>query len=93
MTVKQILKAAKALLVKRGWVQEEYSNANGYCLLGAISKAAAGSNANPAFVVVRRVLRIKGLDTIAGWNDRPDRTKEEVLKVLDRAIQAKGRAK
>lgn len=81
---KQQLQAARDL-VHNGWVKgaSEITNPAGgkcYCLSGAL---AAANAPQVAWNKVKEVIPGGGIVT---FNDAPETTKEDVLKVLDRAI-------
>lgn len=101
MTTLDVLKVAKAMLVEAGWVQGAMSSPGGFCLLGALSSASGGLNNAPiegAWLLLSGLLPadfdpIEGGVTVgdhgarlAEWNDMPGRVKDEVLSLLQRAI-------
>lgn len=83
------LTEARRLLVERGWGQGCYGRGtNGpYCILGALLEASSDQR---AYDQARKILvsANPGIDTWAVnvWNDAPDRTIDDVLTALDRAI-------
>ena len=97
MTAHEILIAAKAELLTRGWHQGAFQNAETgeVCALGALNRAACGQ---PLMMLltdegVRVHMRAwQLLESAIGcaevhvWNDDPARTPEEVLAAFDRAI-------
>src|SRR6516164_3781777 len=90
--VSQLLWDAADLLERDGWCQREFEDAQGrYCLVGAINRALP--------LEVRQDLaedlleaaemhmsKFVGADPMR-WNDRPGRTKEEVISALRRASE------
>lgn len=94
MSTKQILKKARALIKKHGWVQEEYGNgSDGFCAAGAIMAAidsphgfSTAATEEAYFVLEKAIGRpAKGCGLLV-WNDRVRRTKEQVLAAFDKAI-------
>lgn len=97
-TTVQILKDARALLVKNGWCQFVFEDKAGrFCALGAINKAMTGHSGD---VTLPRLAPYKalaaaigekwsaGVYRIAPWNNDAARTKREVLAAFSRAIKA-----
>lgn len=87
----EVLKGAKKLLETKGWVKGEYVNKDGYCLVGAlstsISKVAKKLGKYPEHHWGMALEQFIQSPSWASWNDHADRTKEEVLAVLDKAIE------
>lgn len=88
---KQILINARKL-IEIGWTQhtshEVIDGVHCYCVSGAICRAAwdscyaiATSNARLKF---EKIIN----ENIPLWNDKPERTKEEVLAAFDKAIES-----
>lgn len=80
------LKAAD-YIEQHGWCQQVLQDMDGrVCLLGALSFVASGSLCSVRLVgQVGRYLKRTGLTkrgTAVVWNDKPGRTKEEVVAVL-----------
>lgn len=70
-----------------------YQGARSFCLLGALKRAAKDEYSPDAHLpyddTVREIflpLGFKCPDEVVDWNDRPDRTKTEVLACIDRAL-------
>lgn len=98
LTRVEVLESAKELLAtERAWCQHQYFFLDGdtyrYCLLGALqnsygtddrenhaARAAVADNIPRSCPDMRRM-------HIARWNDRPERTYEDVVSLLDRAIE------
>lgn len=93
-----ILKGARAILDSPNrWTRRSYArDANGrpvpimdgkacsFCLVGALGRAAGGlAGAHLA----ERILSDELMDYAPDWNDDPERTHEEVIAVLDAAIE------
>ena len=75
-------------LIASGWTQHTYRSLTGcYCAMGAMLQADIQEN---GFRISR--CRSRRTDTPAGklieWNDRPGRTKREVLAMFDNSIAA-----
>lgn len=97
----EILKKARALLAKRGgWIQNVFARtakgkevpydnraAASFCAWGATARASGEYN-NPGIIALERVARIKHLPV---WQDKPERTKREILALFDRAIRSEMR--
>lgn len=97
------LKEVRTFLTESKWIQGSYrkplpEGGEGYCLSGAIRYAPSSIACVPDFAfdvcpkcqndeVVRKSLGTIISDQIHVWNDRAGRTKDEVLKLLDKAIQ------
>jgi hypothetical protein len=93
---KRILLRAHEIIEERGWCQAKLVSSEGHvCLEAAISLAACGTPyheadwemseaAAQAFAEMkRRVFFNRGEDhRLWSWNDRPGRTKDEVLKLI-----------
>ncbi len=94
MTIADILRAGKANIETKGWVQgdeEAFDGKNGCC----VGTSVSGRNLPGEFDLERsldalRLFKIaNGIDLDLGvgdWNDFPARTKEEVLTAFDKAI-------
>jgi hypothetical protein len=91
----ETLTAAKNLLVEKGWIQGEAQTDDGFCLLGALGHVTYqdaldtpfNEDYDNAVVAVRDSLfarRSNGI--ISGFNDNPETTLEDVLTLLDEAI-------
>lgn len=103
MNTIDILKAAKQLLIDKGWTQEAFARgpsggplvsrnplATCYCGIGAIG--AAGYGAAPARYdaedALAKAAGVKEVEDFFDFNDAPGRTVDEVLAVFDKAIAA-----
>jgi hypothetical protein len=94
-----VLREARRLIAEVGWTQGAYArdavgttispareDATCFCMEGALRRA---SRDRGLFDAAEGVILDKcGELTIPSFNDAPDRTKDEVLSVLDRAIAA-----
>lgn len=99
MNTKEILTKAREL-IEAGWIQGNYrlitdvDGRIGYCVLGALREVFEPYNGPETAEMTEAVelVRIKATGTKWGslsvWNDAPGRAKEEVLAVLDKAIEA-----
>jgi len=88
MTTAQVLRKAKGLIRKHGWVQRVFGNSEtGYCVMGAIRRAspALGVGGRDAFANALPS-HMRGIVGPTAWNDAPRRTKAEVLRAFDKAI-------
>jgi hypothetical protein len=82
-------------IVENGWCQHHYATEKEYCLVGAMIKVACINHAFEAelidkFIKANNLPIVKRNCTITVWNDAPERTKEEVLAALDRAVEYVG---
>lgn len=92
MNALQLLTATKERLLTKGWTQGRLGSENGpNCLMGAMYFA----DPNPLFAddytfIAVRVLRsvIGGEVSLAFWNDSSERVFEDVIDVLDLAIES-----
>lgn len=92
--VKQDAAKAAAYIREHGWCQGHYRNNNGECCAaGAMNmtinyhpdEPPTDDNSWHRWISIRTAFREEvGGETIAWYNDRPGRTKEEVLAVFDR---------
>ena len=104
-----VLKEARALVAK-GWTQGAYMRAADgenvwpnykravcFCVMGAISLAAAPYESlddedepNPIrYMAAKALINANDIQcTISEWNDAPERTQAEVLAAFDKAIEA-----
>jgi hypothetical protein len=78
----QVLRKARDLLVREGWVQGERHSADGYCLLGALEACGRPHDDAPG-----QALRLTLGHSIMMWNDAPRRTVDDVLNLIDRTIE------
>lgn len=95
------LREAALVLKTHGWIQGVQSSDHGYCLNGALIQARVVHidlfpearnevlNAhNEAYNrLYRELAETDYFDSISGWNDAPDRTKVEVIELLERAAR------
>jgi hypothetical protein len=82
--VKRVLKEARRLIEEEGWTQGAFHNSRGYCLVGAVEEATGYSDFGGEVVWE---LDLQLGDNVLYWNDKPGRTKEEVVSLLDRTIE------
>lgn len=94
----RLLDAAKALLIEKGWAQGFYARdaagevvsvedptACSFCAMGAlvyVTQEASRETSRSAFNAMERAVSD---GNIARYNDAPERTKEEVLALFDKA--------
>lgn len=86
-TTRDVLIETKRVLQTHDWLQGRATNANhtAFCLLGAIEHVGAALYLREcATNIIRRMLPNSG---IAQWNDTYGRTKEEVIDLLNQAIE------
>jgi hypothetical protein len=88
-----LLRAAKERLLTLGWWQGMLGGIEGpNCLAGALNRIDRSNRAAKELLVGHMPITYTGSATptmhIALWNDKPDRTFEEVLEVIDRAIES-----
>lgn len=103
MNTVDILKAAKQLLVDKGWTQEAFARdttgdkvrawageARCFCGIGAIRAAVGGIQpGEPACYALADAIGAKDCyEDFFEFNDAPGRTVDEVLAVFDKAIAA-----
>lgn len=92
-----ILKGARAAIAQFGHVKGIYGNERwGMCISGAMRYAYTGSTSGivhndqeeywEAEAAIKADLPVYWNGYIVDWNDAPDRTKEDVLNLLDRVI-------
>lgn len=87
----QDLQAARALIAK-GWCQggpvKEVNGAECVCSLRAIQVSTPDFARNHAAYTA--LCQAISMPTVVGWNDAPERTKDEVLAAFDGAIALAG---
>ena len=85
----RLLLDAADLLEKYGWCQGSYHNRqHQFCMVGAVWAAAKTEVLNTAVKEAsNHLIEITGPD-ITGWNDRPERTREEIIAALRKAADA-----
>lgn len=97
--IKQTLESA-LVYVSQGWTQEveakdilghgvSYYNSHAtcWCVEGALRKAAFEKDI-PWICPVNRVRNVIKQDQLFEWNDDPERTKADVLRALEQAIES-----
>lgn len=101
MTVVDVLRRARDLLLTKGWTQGAFArnkygrsitalsrDAVCYCAYGAIDRASRrgkGDLAEASCDLLRRAARFRS--STSKWNDRRGRTKREVLRAFAKAIR------
>ena len=90
----QVLARAHRLIAVFGWVQGGYGDElTGYCVRGALDAAGYGMELATAESVRRsgallcKLVAEMGFEDVTDWNDELGRTKQEVLDLLDRAVE------
>lgn len=87
--IRQILLDAHSILLNNGWIQHASHNEHGHCLSGAIARASIGPLYHRALgLVLRKIHDSENTATVAEWNDMPERTMEQVLNMLQIAIES-----
>lgn len=98
-TSKELLVAARSLIANVGWCQNDYKkhdiwfDVTGYCSIGALVYGNdSKSSSNLYELAEARLMQAIGLTEtttrdLIGWNDAPERTKEEVIAAFDKAIE------
>lgn len=72
-------------IVERGWCQSVMRAPGAFCIVGALREA---SPSEENYMTARNQLgRAANCTNLVQWNDDLSRTKEEVLKVCDLAIE------
>lgn len=88
--LRQLLTGARNAILKHGWVQHKAGSlGEGFCLVGAI--VAVSSKRSTVYGNGADVYRFLSKFTDGSpvhWNDAPGRTREEVLELLETAIEA-----
>ena len=91
-------------LIENGWTQEEYArnkdggatttcspHATCFCLAGACMRVDQKNKFEiNTEQIISRYIRSKYQIHTTVWNDKPERTKEEVLALLDEIISLEG---
>lgn len=96
MTTVEVLRAARELLVTKGWGQKFFENKKTgcFCVIGALNEVSGGHShvtRGPSYAAGLTLARAVGLSDrsrLLTWNDSWARTKDEVLAAFDRAIAA-----
>lgn len=91
----KVLREIKDLLKKHGWTQGAYKNHDGLCLVGALYEACSRVSLTDRPIQAEVQTYISDAvgetaghcTTITAWNDNENRTKKQVLKMLDLAIE------
>lgn len=87
MSVAKTLLKAADYIEKHGWCQGKWRNDAGeVCAYGAISSVERCGLVRSG--AAWRLGRFLNVVSVAGWNDQPDRTKEEVIAALRAAAEA-----
>lgn len=84
MTTKELRTAAADYIESHGWIQGMWNTTDGaVCMVGALAQAVSGRAPRKAATTeLRRELCLGEYTTLISWNDRPGRTKDEVLAAL-----------
>src|SRR5438105_3300335 len=93
MTTHKVLVGAKAYLLRHGWKQGDYGDYGGpRCLVGGVCSAMGRPidevEHSPAHALLCDLLDLKYGHLVPMWNDEEDRTFDEVIALLDKAILA-----
>lgn len=90
--IAEMLIESRKVLLKDGWIQGQFHKDGGHCVIGAAYAArdrnlSLDFNPNEADKFLCDFIRdYANFDDVANWNDEPERTYEEVLWMLDEAI-------
>ncbi len=97
MTTEEVLVATRDL-IQKGWTQNVYArDANGrmvpyggpgavcWCLSGALHTVTLG-NPNVRFMEAHAAIKAVIGWPMAPWNDQPERTQQDVLDAIDKAL-------
>lgn len=80
-----ILKRARGFIAD-GWCQGSMYIGDSVCLVGGVDRAAQNSSDYHAVLLYLQLFLPDRAMYLTSWNDRPERTKEEVLELYDKAI-------
>jgi hypothetical protein len=88
MTTRQILREARALLIKGGWIQDTWESFGAHCASGAI-RAVVRKYDLPLDVKIKVSDRLQRTIhcNIVSWNDTYGRTQEQVLRAFAKAAR------
>lgn len=98
MTAPEVLKEARRLIAEKGWTQSAYhrdadgvtrssETAASFCIEGACMRAIGPKPWCDWRSPLAEAIGLRDRLELANWNDRPERTKEEILAAFDRAIE------
>lgn len=86
MNNKEFFEKTLEIIKTDGWCQGSFTSSYGaHCLAGALSIAAGGESWTPQFHIIANLI---DTNSLTGWNDMKGRTEEEVISILERAIDA-----
>ena len=95
MNVSDYLNKAADIIEEKGWIQGDFETEDGVCVNRAITLVTWSDRGRPMDIElsdqVRRALReylSSAPLSLYKWNDKPGRTKEEVLAALRGAAEA-----
>ena len=85
------LRSVKEILLRDGWCQRSVQTRGKHCFVGAINVAMTGNAWDHSIgeegQQVANVLRKSvGIGSLSCWNDQRDRTFDEVIAAIDKAI-------
>ena len=88
MLPSKIIRAAKTRIEKQGWAHGYPGASPGpVCVIVALSDVAGGQYFRCRHFVERAITGDAGGSVYIGrWNDRPERTLDDVYQMLDRAV-------
>jgi hypothetical protein len=91
-SVKDTLIATKQFVETHEWIQGQLTNHNGgYCLLGVLDEVEPDGQRLPVYRFLCEHLQVSD-GGVSIWNDKFGRTKQDVLDMLDKAIEASEKA-
>lgn len=83
MTAEEVLARAADILEQKGWLQNEWQDAEGRCcILGALARANEGCGTERWYALKAAVAREVGMDDLLTWNNAHGRCAEEVITAL-----------
>jgi hypothetical protein len=84
---RRVLATAKGI-VAAGWCQGNYTDGEGrYCAAGALGWRFDGNIDDSQREAFTALERLTGVGNLFHWNDAPGRTQQDVIDLIDRALQ------
>lgn len=72
------------ILNTKGWTKGTFKNMAGeYCLVGAICAVVPEPDYSRASEFLQLLTHKQNVASLTDWNDAPDRTKEDVIELLE----------
>lgn len=100
--LRQHLTDARDLIEGHGWVQKKFgTSGDGFCLVGSLVQASGvamnrhrqqgldppKTREHEALALILKLIEGDSLHDVVEWNDREGRTREQVLELLETAIE------